>query len=181
MMIETLNSPLEILKRDEEKKAEQIARLESYKFSLFCWCYGNIIIHNRAKLRLWKIEVLEKGRRKLLFMELVKLKDVINEIEYYKKELLGKMGDIKVENEVDDILKKYFEEIVKSQMDLHFDNLRNRIENHILLYKDIDSFAERLKISNDKLKSALEVGDIESITVINMEQFDEKKTKVVNS
>lgn len=36
MMIETLNSPLEILKRDEEKKAEQIARLESYKFSLFC-------------------------------------------------------------------------------------------------------------------------------------------------
>lgn len=114
-------------------------------------------------------------------MELVKLKDVINEIEYYKKELLGKMGDIKVENEVDDILKKYFEEIVKSQMDLHFDNLRNRIENHILLYKDIDSFAERLKISNDKLKSALEVGDIESITVINMEQFDEKKTKVVNS
>jgi hypothetical protein len=80
----------------------------------------------------------------------VKLKDVISEIEYYKKELLEKMRDIKVENEVDRIFKKYFEEIVKSQIGLYFDNLRNRIENQILLYEDIDSFVERLKVSKEE-------------------------------
>jgi hypothetical protein len=43
----------------------------------------------------------------------------------------------------------------------------------------MDSIAEKLKLGKDKLKRALEACDIESITIIDVEQFD-KKADLVN-
>lgn len=113
-------------------------------------------------------------------MKFVNLKSVITEIDNYKREALESLVDIKVHNEVDCMFKKCFEEIVKSIIDLNFDRLKYRIDSHVPHYESIDSLTEKLEISMDKLKNAIEEGEIKSKIIINLEQFN-RKIDLLNS
>lgn len=101
-------------------------------------------------------------------MEFVKLESVINEIDYCKNKALGSLEYIKADDEIEVMLKKCFEDIVKSLIDTNFDRLKNRIDSRVSHYEYIESFAERLKLSKDRLKRALEAGDIKIISIIDI-------------
>lgn len=113
-------------------------------------------------------------------MEFVSLKTVLIEIDNYKREALESLVDIKVHNEVDRMFKKCFEEIVKSIIDLNFDRLKCRIDNHVYHYESIDTIAEKLEVNMDKLKNLIEEGEIESKNIIKLEQLN-RKMDLLNS
>ncbi|OOM09420.1 hypothetical protein [Clostridium saccharobutylicum] len=109
------------------------------------------------------------------------MEDVINQIGLYKKEVLKSCKKIEVNNEVDEIFKRYFEKTMKSLVDLWLNELSDRIETKTNLYVDVKPFFEKSNLNENEFENMIKSNNSELIKIMKVKDILNNSNRVENT